>query len=166
MSAVQTDGSIEALSISISIGLVLTMSTAHMRQVAPAEVLVDAANVIGSRPNGWWRNRAAAARALLDELEKAVTSGRFSQPLTVVLEGDACAAVPAGPASRVMVIHARGTGDETLLEIIAERSGRAVVLVTADRDLSKQAQALGARTVGPGWLLSRLGEGDAVNRTQ
>ncbi len=33
-----------------------------------ALIVVDAANVVGSRPDGWWRNRAGAARRLLVQL--------------------------------------------------------------------------------------------------
>ena len=52
-------------------------------------LLIDAANVIGSRPTGWWRDRAGAARAFVDKVRAAVDSGRIAQPVIVVLEGDA-----------------------------------------------------------------------------
>jgi hypothetical protein len=121
------------------------------------ELLVDAANVIGSRPTGWWRDRAGAARTLVDQLRAAVDSGRIVQRVTVVLEGKARDAVQIGQIDGVMVVHAARGGDESLLEAIADAFGHAVVLVTADRELRRRAEALGAEVVGPGWLLAILG---------
>ena len=56
-------------------------------------LLVDAANVIGSRPTGWWRDRAGAARQLVDQLCDAVRVGSLPSPVVVVLEGAARAGV-------------------------------------------------------------------------
>lgn len=121
------------------------------------ELLVDAANVIGSRPTGWWRDRAGAARTLVDQLRAAVDSGRIAQRVTVVLEGKARDGVQVGPIDGVMVVHAARNGDETLLEAVADAFDHVVVLVTADRELRRRAEALGAEVVGPGWLLALLG---------
>jgi hypothetical protein len=52
-------------------------------------LLIDAANVVGSRPNGWWRDRAGASRSLVDRVRAAVAAGRLAEPVVVVLEGDA-----------------------------------------------------------------------------
>jgi rRNA-processing protein FCF1 len=119
-------------------------------------LLIDAANVVGSRPTGWWRDRAGAARIFVDQVRAAVDSKRITQPVTVVLEGKARDGVPGGFADGVMVLHAGGSGDETLLDGIANASDQVVVLVTADRELRMRAEALGADVVGPGWLLALL----------
>ena len=52
-------------------------------------LLIDAANVVGSRPDGWWRDRAGAARAFLERVRAAVRAGRLARPVVVVLEGKA-----------------------------------------------------------------------------
>lgn len=120
-------------------------------------LLVDAANVIGSRPTGWWRDRAEAARTFVAQLGAAVASGLIDQPVVVVLEGKSRQGVPSGLADGVTVIHAEGSGDDALVDVVARGvSGEAVTLVTADRELRRRAEALGAEVVGPSWLLHLL----------
>jgi hypothetical protein len=119
-------------------------------------LVVDAANVVGSRPTGWWRDRAGAARAFVDQLRAAVDAGRVAQPVIVVLEGDAREGVESGVANGVTVLHAPGGGDDMLIEVAANASDQAVTLVTADRELRRRAEALGAAVIGPGWLLELL----------
>ena len=63
-------------------------------------LVVDAANVVGSRPDGWWRDRAGAAARLVSALGAACASGALDGPVVVVLEGAARAGVPEGPATR------------------------------------------------------------------
>src|SRR5882724_9333297 len=52
-------------------------------------LLIDAANVVGSRPNGWWRDRPGAARTLVERVRRGVVDGDLSRPVVVVLEGKA-----------------------------------------------------------------------------
>jgi hypothetical protein len=121
-------------------------------------LVIDAANVVGSRPTGWWRDRAGAARALVDQVRSAVEAGRIAPPVTVVLEGKARTGAHEGTGGGVTVLHAGGSGDDTLLRVVADATDQAVTLVTADRELRRQADALGAEVVGPTWLLDLLGE--------
>ena len=115
-------------------------------------LLVDAANVVGSRPDGWWRDRAGAAARLVTALG-ALPAGELAPgAVVVVLEGAARAGVPAGVQGRVDVRHAPGSGDDLLVEL----SGDGVVLVTADRALAQRARARGAEVVGPRRLLDEL----------
>jgi hypothetical protein len=118
-------------------------------------LLVDAANVIGSRPTGWWRDRAGAARVFVEQVQTAVASGRIASPVFVVLEGKAREGVPTGVADGVTVLHAPGSGDDMLVSTVANEADE-VTLVTADRELRRRAEALGASVVGPGWLLNLL----------
>jgi hypothetical protein len=118
-------------------------------------LLVDAANVVGSRPNGWWRDRAGAARGLVERIREATAGSRLAPPVVVVLEGKARAGVGEGVAGGVEVVHAVGEGDDTLASIAAA-AGEAVLLVSADRGLRARVQATGADVVGPGWLWNRL----------
>jgi hypothetical protein len=120
--------------------------------VDPAgRLLVDAANVVGSRPDGWWRDRAGAARRLTER----VCAAGFAGEVVLVLEGAARAGVAEGPTpgeARVRVQHAPASGDDTL----AALAGPHDVVVTADAELRERVTRRGARVVGPGWLWSRL----------
>jgi hypothetical protein len=119
-------------------------------------LLIDAANVVGSRPTGWWRDRAGAARTFVGQVRAAVTSERIAQPVVVVLEGKAREGVQPGLADGVTVQHAVGSGDDMLVDIAGRASDQTVTLVTADRELRRRAEALGADVVGPSWLFERL----------
>ena len=119
-------------------------------------LLVDAANVVGSRPDGWWRDRAGAARRLVDQVRAAVVSGVLTPPVVVVLEGAARRGVEEGVVDAVEVVHAPGEGDDTLAERCAPGDDGAVTLVTADRGLADRARRAGAEVIGPRWLLDRL----------
>jgi hypothetical protein len=109
-------------------------------------LLVDAANVVGTRPDGWWRDRPAAAARLVAALQP------LDERVVVVLEGKARAGASEGEHGGVDVRHARGDGDDLLAELCAP----GVVLVTADRGLQDRARARGADVEGPGWLLDRI----------
>jgi hypothetical protein len=119
-------------------------------------LLIDAANVVGSRPTGWWRDRAGAAGEFVAKVRAAVHSGRIAQPVVVVLEGKARQGAPADFAGGVTVLHADGSGDDMLVDVVGKTPDHTVTLVTADRELRRRAQALGADVVGPGWLLELL----------
>lgn len=119
-------------------------------------LVIDGANVIGSRPTGWWRDRAGAARQLVEQLRDAASHGRLPLPVVVVLEGDARAGTHEADVDGVRVVHAAHSGDDTLVaQVSVAASG--VVVVTADRRLRDRVRELGAETVGPSWLNDRLG---------
>ncbi len=116
-------------------------------------LLVDAANVVGSRPTGWWRNRPGAARELVKRIREA--ADRLPAPVVVVLEGAARRGVDADAVDGVEVVHAPAGGDDTIAALAAH-SNEPVVLVTADRGLRRRAEDTGAQVVGPRWLFDRL----------
>jgi hypothetical protein len=126
-----------------------------MSREARLMLLVDAANVVGSRPNGWWRDRPGAARDLVSGIRRSVATGELSRPVVVVLEGQAKQGVEEGTADGVEVVHAPGHGDDTLVAVAAE-SDEQVVLVSADRELAERVRLTGADVVGPTWLWARL----------
>ncbi|MBD3931421.1 NTP pyrophosphohydrolase [Streptomyces chumphonensis] len=115
-------------------------------------VVVDAANVVGSVPDGWWRDRPGAARRLRDRLAAAVAQGRVAgvdTPLELVLVVEG-AARGVEPVAGVRVLAASGSGDDAIVSLVAaEGRGRDVVVVTADRELRARVAAEGAATVGP-----------------
>lgn len=118
-------------------------------------LLIDAANVVGSRPDGWWRDRPGAARRFVDRLRLAVEAGRLTPPVVVVLEGAARRGVEAGVSGGLTVLHVPGGGDDLLVHVTADAEDP-VTLVSADRELRRRAGELGAALVGPRWLLDQL----------
>ena len=131
----------------------------------PATIVVDVANVMGSRPDGWWRDRAGAAVRLYAQIAALAASGRPVLPdetdppgFVLVLEGAARpAAARVDPAERVRVVQADGSGDDAIAALARELPGRRVV-VTADRELRQRCGAAGAAVLGPSWLIGLLRE--------
>ena len=119
-------------------------------------LVVDGANVVGSRPDGWWRDRAGAAGRLHGRLAVADTA---YDEIVLVLEGQAKAGVPRGRDAHVRTVHAPRDGDSTITgeARTARQSGDDVTVVTADRQLRQRVELLGCRTMSPGWLLDHLG---------
>ncbi|HLG01899.1 MAG TPA: NTP pyrophosphohydrolase [Acidimicrobiia bacterium] len=120
-------------------------------------LVIDAANVIGSRPTGWWRDRAGAARAFIERVRATVAAGRLDPPVTIVLEGQARAGADIDDVEDVAgvdVVHAPGEGDDTIFAVAA--ANRGAVVVTADRGLAERVRAVDAEVVGPKWLLDQL----------
>ncbi|WP_319464040.1 hypothetical protein [Micromonospora sp. RTP1Z1] len=117
-------------------------------------LIVDGANVVGSRPNGWWRDRAGAAARLRDALVPLPEQGVLPElppPVEVVLVVEGAARDVEGVPG-VRVVSAPGSGDDTIVELVAAASDRRRVLVTADRELRARAGELGAEVYGPRWL--------------
>ncbi len=119
-----------------------------------AMLVIDVANVIGSRPTGWWRDRAGATRRFTEQVRATVTSGWLDPPVTLVLEGRARAGADESDVDGVEVVHAPGDGDDAIAAIA--KAHRGVVVVTADRRLADRVRASNAEVVGPSWLLDQL----------
>lgn len=117
-------------------------------------LVIDAANVIGSRPTGWWRDRPGAARSFTARVRTAVAAGTLHPPVIVVLEGQSRMGVDEADVDGVAVVHAPGEGDDTIADI-AETHDE-VVVVTADRGLAERVRAANGTVVGPTWLLDQL----------
>lgn len=134
-------------------------------------LIVDGANVVGSRPDGWWRDRAGAAAKLRDRL---ATFGEHGLPAThagvpgpeqltwwprvvLVVEGAARGTKPAGG---VEVLAAPQSGDDAIVAAAREartaREADHVVVATADRELRARVAAEGAGVLGPSTLLGIL----------
>lgn len=120
-------------------------------------LVVDAANVVGSRPTGWWRDRAGAAARLHASLLAADLDTNL---VVLVLEGAARAGQAEGTVGRVRTVHAEGSGDDAVVATVHEHvaGGDDVTVVTADRGLRERVTAAGGTCVGPSWLLDRLPE--------
>ncbi|MFD9975309.1 NTP pyrophosphohydrolase [Streptomyces sp. NPDC059017] len=113
-------------------------------------LIVDGANVVGSVPDGWWRDRRGAAERLRDGLVPLAEEGVPGHPgpveVVLVVEGRARG---VGPVPGVRVEAAPGSGDDRVVELVRENADRTAVVVTADRGLRERVEALGARVVGP-----------------
>lgn len=123
-------------------------------------LLVDVANTVGARPDGWWRDRAGATARLLDRLALLPGSdvpGPDGAPVPVtalvaVVEGRArVVAAPAG----LRLVRAPGSGDDALAAVAADLAEEDddLLVVTADRELHTRLP-VAVRTAGPGWLLA------------
>jgi predicted RNA-binding protein with PIN domain len=105
--------------------------------------LVDGMNVIGTRPDGWWRDRTGAMRALVGALE-AFAAERPGEQVAVVLDGRPR---DVGAAPHVDVVFAGGGRDAADHEIArrAAADPADLVVVTSDRALADRVRAAGAR---------------------
>lgn len=115
-------------------------------------VIVDGANVVGSVPDGWWRDRAAAAVRLRDRLAAVTSSGLPDIPgpveVTLVVEGKARDIPQADNGVRIE--RAPGSGDDKIADLVRdEAAARRTVVVTADRGLRDRVLALGGEIRGP-----------------
>lgn len=156
-------------------------------EVRPVAV-VDAANVVGSVPDGWWKDRAGATARLRDRLDAwgragvaaervALDSTRWHPRVLLVAEGAARdVADPADSADvscAVQIVRAPGAGDDTIVSVAQERLSRGdrVFVVTSDRGLAERIDGLrGVGTSGEDanasvvvrpvrWLLDQLDDG-------
>jgi hypothetical protein len=142
-------------------------------------VVVDVANVMGARADGWWRDRAGAARRLCLEVKALAARTDGSAPdvaaWVLVLEGRAREAVALladeldeldeglderadGEPALVRLVSAPGSGDDAIVSVVADAAARSetCLVVTADRELRRRCEELNASVVGPGWLLRLL----------
>ncbi|MEH0937715.1 hypothetical protein [Micromonospora psammae] len=117
-------------------------------------LIVDGANVVGSRPDGWWRDRAGAAARLRDRLVPLAARGlppELPGPAEVLLVVEGAARdVPGRP--EVRTVAAPGSGDDTIVALVRDAPDRRRLVVTADRELRTRVTALGAEVQGPTWL--------------
>ena len=123
-------------------------------------LVVDAMNVIGSRPTGWWQDRPGAVLELLGRLQRLVTA--TGEEVVLVLD-TAPPDLAEGTHGGVRVAHAarrgRDAADDRIVSIVAadaEPSG--LLVVTSDRELRRRVTDLGAQVCGAGELLRRLDE--------
>ena len=120
--------------------------------------VIDASNVIGSRPDGWWRDRAGAARRLIESIRAA----GLEDPVLVVLDAGPDALLGARENVRVVSAPARGrdAADDEIVRLLQDELEPAgVTVVTSDAGLAARVRALGADVLGAGAFRSRLESG-------
>lgn len=134
-------------------------------------LVVDAANVVGSRPDGWWRDRVGAAERLRDGLAVLATDGiaggrddipgsdRWSWLPRIVLVVEGAARGVTG-VDGVEVVAAERDGDSAIVDVtrqaVLDAPDDHVVVATADRELRARVEAEGASRMRPSVLLGLL----------
>jgi predicted RNA-binding protein with PIN domain len=107
--------------------------------------IVDGMNVIGTRPDGWWKDRAAAMIALVEKLDRWA-DGADGDHVTVVFERPPSQAIPT---SRIEVTHApraaaNSADDEIVRRVQADDGSHEIRVVTSDKGLADRVRNLGA----------------------
>ena len=119
-------------------------------------VFVDGMNVIGSRPDGWWRDRPGAMRRLVSGLDELAREA--SDQITVVFDGRAIE--PAPEAARVEVVFApgrRGAADDEIARRVGDSADPGSIrVVTSDGELADRVRGHGAEVEGAGAFRRRL----------
>jgi predicted RNA-binding protein with PIN domain len=119
---------------------------------------VDAANVIGSRPDGWWRDREGATKRLLEAAR--AHAQRTGDDLVVVLDAGPRELAGEEPGMTVALAPRPGrdaADDEIARRLSDEPDPGAVGVATSDRALAERARALGAQVEGARAFRERLG---------
>lgn len=124
-------------------------------------VVVDGMNVIGSRPDGWWRDRDGAARRLARDLARLAATEDGGVAFALVLDGRPLPDLPEGIHGGVLVAYARRAGrdaadDRIAAEVAADPDPASLVVVTSDRALRARVEALGATVEPASSLRARL----------
>jgi 8-oxo-dGTP diphosphatase len=159
---------------------VVTVVPGPSRDAQALSIVVDIANVMGARADGWWKDPAAAALRLCREIARLAARGLTAADLpagvpevagkpewVLVLEGRARAAATAwgnvsddpesltDPQPLARLVLAPGSGDDTIVAQARDLQGCRLV-VTADRELRRRCEQAGAMVTGPRWLLNLL----------
>jgi 8-oxo-dGTP diphosphatase len=150
-------GEVEELDLFPSFAVTWPRVRTAMRRTV---LIVDTANVMGSRNDGWWRDRHGAAVRLRDQIDllEGVPLAPFDvafPDLVMIVEGKARG---VGDGKQVTVIDSPGEGDDTIVDTVRDRTDPDVdvYVVTADRELRRRCTAAGADVLGPRWLLNQL----------
>ena len=122
--------------------------------------IIDGNNVMGARPDGWWRDRAGASRALAARV--AAFAGAIGDPVELVFDGRPHE-LGLPPESPLRVVFAdrpgRNAADDVIAELVeAAREPAAVRVVTSDAELAARVRAAGADVEGAGAFRRRLDE--------
>lgn len=119
--------------------------------------LVDASNVIGAKPDGWWRDREGAARRLLGDLRAFADGG---EDVTVVLDAGPAELAGRDGTLEVAIAPRRGrdaADDEIARRVAADPDPGSIRVVTSDSTLAARARERGAQVEGAGTFRRRLG---------
>ena len=114
-------------------------------------LVVDGNNVMGSRPDGWWKDRAGAARRLVEQI-----GGWATGDVLVYFDGAPVEGMPSPEHVEVRYATRRGrdaADDDIAAYVTAQPSVR---VVTSDAELARRVREAGGDVVGARWLLDQL----------
>jgi predicted RNA-binding protein with PIN domain len=112
-------------------------------------VIVDGNNLMGCRPDGWWRDREAASRRLVERL--GAWAARTGEEVVVVFDGAPPTSPPRAPGVDVRFAGRRGpdAADDVIAALVAQAPDpSALEVVTSDAGLRARVRAHGARVTG------------------
>lgn len=110
-----------------------------------AHLLVDGNNVMGARPDGWWRDRRAGMQRLVNDLDDLAAA-----------TGEAIDVVFDGREQPLQAVHVAVAFAPHADDLVAERARPGLLVVTSDAELAARARAKGAGVAGARTLLDRL----------
>ena len=122
--------------------------------MADPRIIVDGNNVMGSRPDGWWRDRAGAARRLVEQIGAWAT-----EDVLVYFDGAEPPGMPAPARVEVRFATRRGrdaADDDIAALVAADAAPERLRVVTSDRELARRVRGHGAEVVGARELLDQL----------
>ena len=140
----------EPLVLRVDLDRVVPMSDRERRLV------VDAMNVIGSRPTGWWRDRRGAMAGLVEELARYAAADRRARSRWCSTRGRFDA---RGTAESTCASPGAGAdaADDAIVEMVAaDAEPSSLVVATSDKRLAARVRMLGAETMSSGALLREL----------
>ena len=112
-------------------------------------MFIDAMNVIGSRPDGWWKDREGAIRRLIDDVRAWA-----DEDVTVVLDHGPDDLI--GTVGHLTVVRAGRRGRDAADDEIVRLAGKDDTVITSDATLADRVRAHGARVEGAGAFRRRL----------
>ena len=119
--------------------------------------IVDGMNVIGSKPDGWWRDRRGAMRRLVEELGSLARAS--GEPVTVVLDGRPFDLDGNGVEVRFASRRGRDAADDDIAALVAAHAEPGDLrVVTSDSTLGGRVRRHGAGVEGAGAFRRRLDE--------
>jgi predicted RNA-binding protein with PIN domain len=121
----------------------------------PTRLIVDGNNVIGSRPDGWWRDRAGATRALIERL-----GAWADEDVIVVFDGRQPSGLPESPRVDVRFAERGGpnAADDVIAALVAaDPDPGSLRVVTSDAALARRVREHGAEVLGARGFRNALG---------
>jgi predicted RNA-binding protein with PIN domain len=117
--------------------------------------IVDGMNVVGSRPDGWWRDRREAMRRLIERLEEFAED--TGDEVAVVFDGRPFELEPGGRVQVGFAPGGRNAADHAIADRVAEDADPgSLTVVTSDGELVNRVRARGAEVVPSGGFRRRL----------
>lgn len=114
------------------------------RTVGWVRWLVDGMNVIGTRPDGWWKDRRSAMAGLVERLERWASAENL--PVTVVFEGPSASTIESAvvDVAHAPRAHTNSADDEIVRLVQADSRPGEITVVTSDGGLAARVRDAGA----------------------